>query len=147
MKLKVVELSRVLAGPICGMFLGDLGADVVKVERPDSGDDTRGYGPPFDETGRSAYFLSLNRNKKSIALDLKSADDLAIFLGLLREADVVIDNYLPDRLKNFGIDPEELVARHPQLIWCAISGFGPGSDRHCGRQRRAVVIMRDRARS
>src|SRR4051812_40778894 len=125
MPLRVVDLSRVLAGPLCGMILGDLGADVIKVERPGTGDETRGYGPPFDDRGESAYFLSINRNKKSIALELSDGDHLAILLRLIKDADVVIDNFLSGSLKRFGIEPDEIVRNHPQLIWCTISGFGP----------------------
>ena len=126
---RVVDLSRVLAGPLCGMILGDLGADVIKVERPGKGDETRGYGPPFDDRGESAYFLAINRNKKSIALELSESAELAVLLGLLKEADVVIDNFLPGSLARFGLEPEALIESNPGLIWCTISGFGPDSSR------------------
>src|SRR3954467_11714934 len=102
MKLKVVDMSRVLAGPICGMILGDLGADVIKVEKPGSGDETRGYGPPFDAEGQSAYFLSINRNKKSIALDFADPGDRELLLNLVSDSDVVIENFLPSQLKSVG---------------------------------------------
>src|ERR1041384_2679330 len=93
--LKVLDLSRVLAGPLCTMTLGDLGADVIKVERPGSGDETRGWGPPFDERGEAAYFLAVNRNKLSVALDLDLEADRRVILSLLAGADVAVDNFLP----------------------------------------------------
>ena len=129
MHLKILDISRVLAGPICGMILGDLGADVIKVEKPGSGDETRGYGPPFDERGESAYFLSVNRNKKSIALDFRSDEDLRVLRKLISGADVVLENFLPGQLAEFGLDENELLRDHLRLIWCTISGFGAGSDR------------------
>src|SRR3954464_7714981 len=104
MKLKVVDLSRVLAGPVCSMMLGDLGADVVKVERPGRGDETRGWGPPFDVDGQSAYFLAVNRNKKSLAADLAISSDRSVVLDLIRAADVVLDNFLPGSLQALGLD-------------------------------------------
>ena len=127
--VKVLDLSRVLAGPICTMMLGDLGANVLKVERPGTGDETRGWGPPFDPDGQSAYFLSVNRNKLSIALDFSRQADLALILALLAEADVVIDNFLPGVLARYGIDKAAQLARHVELIWCTISGFGAASSR------------------
>ena len=111
------------------MMLGDLGADVIKVERPGSGDDTRGWGPPFSADGQSAYFRSVNRNKRSVALDFAVEADRAVILDLLRDADVVIDNFLPGVLARYGIDGDLLLAQHSQLIWCTISGFGSGSPR------------------
>ena len=129
MKLKVLDLSRVLAGPVCSMMLGDLGADVIKVERPGEGDETRGWGPPFNADGESAYFLSINRNKKSLAADLSNADDRAVVLELIRGADVVLENFLSDSLARFGLDADDLLEQNPSLIWCTISGFGPESAR------------------
>ncbi len=129
MKLKVLDLSRVLAGPVCSMMLGDMGADVIKVERPGEGDETRGWGPPFDPEGQSAYFLAVNRNKKSIAADLSNAQDRAIVLGLISGADAVLDNFLPGSLERLGLDPRALLDQNPDLIWCTISGFGPESTR------------------
>ncbi len=128
-KAKVLDLSRVLAGPIAGMILGDLGADVIKVERPGSGDETRGYGPPFDDRGQSAYFLSVNRNKKSIALDFQRAEDREVVIRLIEEADVVIENFLPGQLEKVGLVRDGLLAANSRLIWCTITGFGDGSDR------------------
>ncbi|HUF28609.1 MAG TPA: CoA transferase [Gemmatimonadaceae bacterium] len=121
--LRVLDLTRVLAGPLCTMMLGDLGADVIKVERPGTGDDTRGWGPPFDDRGESAYFLSTNRNKKSVALDLRAERDQRVIGELMRGADVVVDNFRPGTLEALGIGPD-LDAR-PELIWCTIVGFGP----------------------
>ncbi|HEU4746957.1 MAG TPA: CoA transferase [Gemmatimonadaceae bacterium] len=125
MKAKVLDFTRVLAGPLCSMILGDLGADVIKVERPGLGDETRGWGPPFAENGESAYFLSVNRNKKSLAADLGQPEDRAIVLNLLGEADVVIDNFLPGSLERLGFDRDRILEAHPSLVWCTISGYGP----------------------
>src|ERR1700694_5123040 len=129
MKLNVLDLSRVLAGPVCSMMLGDMGADVIKVERPGEGDETRGWGPPFDAKGQSAYFLAINRNKKSIAADLSSVRDRAVVLDLISGADVVLDNFLSGSLERLGLDPEDLLEKNRDLIWCTISGFGPESTR------------------
>ena len=127
--IKVLDLSRVLAGPLCTMTLGDLGALVLKVERPGTGDETRGWGPPFDASGESAYFLSINRNKISAALDFDLEADRALLLGLVEEADVVVENFRPGTLERRGIDPAALLAEHRNLIWCRLTGFGAGSDR------------------
>ena len=127
--VKVVDLSRVLAGPHCSMVLGDLGARIIKVERTGSGDDTRGWGPPFAADGESAYFLSTNRNKLSLAADFRSADDRLLLQQLIAEADIVIENFLPGVLARYGLDADELLARNQRLIWCTISGFGPESVR------------------
>jgi crotonobetainyl-CoA:carnitine CoA-transferase CaiB-like acyl-CoA transferase len=123
MGLKIVDLSRVLAGPYCTMMLADLGADVIKVERPGVGDETRGWGPPFDPEGASAYFLSVNRNKKSVAADLADARDQRLVRQLIREADVVVDNFLDGTLARLGLNEDELLNESPSLIWCTISGF------------------------
>ena len=152
MKLKVIDLSRVLAGPVCSMILGDLGADVIKVERRGAGDETRGWGPPFNADGESAYFLSVNRNKKSIAADLSDAEDRRLIKALIAEADVVLENFLGGALARLGLDAEELLDRNADLIWCTISGFGPDSPRpgydfvmqaECGWM--AITGERDRA--
>ena len=111
------------------MILGDLGADVIKVERPGVGDDTRGWGPPFDASGRSAYYLSINRNKLGMAADLDSADDRRLIERLLRDADVVVDNFRPGTLERRGVSPDQWCADRPDLIWCTITGFGLSSDR------------------
>ena len=127
--VKVLDLSRVLAGPLCSMLLGDLGADVLKVERPGAGDETRGWGPPFDAHGQSAYYLSVNRNKLSVCLDFDRPADREVLEGLIAEADVVIDNFLPGVLARHGLAPETLLQRHRPIVWCTISGFGAGSSR------------------
>jgi crotonobetainyl-CoA:carnitine CoA-transferase CaiB-like acyl-CoA transferase len=127
--VRCVDFTRVLAGPLATMILGDMGADVIKIERPGTGDETRGWGPPFDERGESAYYLSVNRNKLSIALDLDDSADIATAARLIEGADLVIDNFLPAMLAKRGLDPSELLARHPRLIWCTITGFGPEASR------------------
>lgn len=127
--VRVLDLSRVLAGPLCTMMLGDLGADVLKVERPEIGDETRGWGPPFDEAGRSAYYLSINRNKLSLAADLALDADRALLAGLIVGADVVVDNYRPGTLERHGVDPAALLEANPRLVWCSITGFGADSTR------------------
>jgi len=111
------------------MMLGDLGADVIKVERPVVGDETRGWGPPFDPYGESAYFLSVNRNKKSLAADLSVAEDRRLIEDLMAEADVVLENFLGGRRTSKKKNADELLDRNPSLIWCTISGLGPDSQR------------------
>ncbi|MFI8527908.1 CaiB/BaiF CoA transferase family protein [Promicromonospora sukumoe] len=123
----VVDLSRALAGPHATMMLGDLGARVVKVEVPGRGDDTRGWGPPFvgEEDGReSTYFLSANRNKESIALDLKADADRATLLGLVDRADVLVENFRPGVLDRLGLGVDTLLERNPRLVVLSITGFG-----------------------
>jgi crotonobetainyl-CoA:carnitine CoA-transferase CaiB-like acyl-CoA transferase len=127
--IRVLDLSRVLAGPLCTMLLGDLGADVLKVERPGDGDETRSWGPPFDARGESAYYLSINRNKLGIAADLDRPEDRALLRRLIAEADVVVDNFRQGALARRGLDPAMVLAEHPRLVWCTISGFGPDVDR------------------
>lgn len=127
--IRVLDLTRVLAGPLCTMMLGDLGANVIKVERPGVGDDTRGWGPPFDENGESAYFLSVNRNKLSIDLDIEKESDRALIERLAQDADVVVDNFRRGTLERRGLSPESSLERNPSLVWCTITGFGPESDR------------------
>lgn len=125
--LRVLDLSRVLAGPFATMILADLGADVVKVERPEAGDDTRHWGPPF-AGGESAYFLSANRNKRSITADFKSARDLAHVKRLAGAADVVVENLRRGALEKAGLGYEALKAENSGLVYCSITGFGPGED-------------------
>lgn len=120
--ITVIDLTRVLAGPYCTMLLSDLGARVIKVERPGTGDDARQIGPFVDET--SAYFLSLNRGKESIALDLKDESDRAIFERLLERADVLVENFRAGALERLGYGWETLHARWPRLVYAAVSGFG-----------------------
>jgi crotonobetainyl-CoA:carnitine CoA-transferase CaiB-like acyl-CoA transferase len=136
--LRILDLSRILAGPTCTQLLADLGADVIKIERPDVGDDTRSWGPPFvpDSDGNdgdlSAYFLSANRNKRSIAIDLASDDGVALVKRLAAVSDVVIENYKPGDLTRRGLGYEDIRKLKPDIVWCAISGFGqtgPYADR------------------
>lgn len=122
--LRVLEAARVLAGPLCGQILADLGAEVVKIERPGSGDETRDWGPPFLDSQRSAYFLSCNRSKKSITLDLSQTADRQVFEQLLARSDVLVENFRTDSLPRLGLESEQLLQRHPRLIVCSISGFG-----------------------
>jgi formyl-CoA transferase len=121
--LLVVDLTRALAGPHAGMMLGDLGARVIKVEQPGVGDDSRGWGPPFLD-GVSTYFLSANRNKESIELDLKDDDDCVIFEKLVARADILLENFRPGTLDRLGFDFARLHALNPGLIQLSISGFG-----------------------
>ncbi len=118
----VIDLTRVLAGPFCTLLLSDLGARVIKVENPEGGDDSRHYGPFIN--GKSGYFISQNRGKESIALDLKSAADIAILHRLLKGADVVIENFRPGTMQRLGLDWEALHPRYPKLIYASTSGFG-----------------------
>ena len=111
------------------MILGDLGADIIKIERPASGDETRGWGPPFDPRGESAYFLATNRNKLSVAADFGTAADRALIERLVAESDVVIENFRPGALARLGLEPGALLEKHPRLLWCTISGFGGSSAR------------------
>lgn len=126
--LRVLDLTRVLAGPYCTLLLADLGADVVKVERPGTGDDARAFGP-FLDNGQSAYFASINRGKKSIALDLKDEADRATFLQLVARADILVENYRAGTMRKLGLDAEILRQQNPRLIYASLSGFGQtGSD-------------------
>jgi crotonobetainyl-CoA:carnitine CoA-transferase CaiB-like acyl-CoA transferase len=113
----------VLAGPFCGQLLGDLGADVIKLERPRVGDETRGWGPPFAGV-LSAYYLSCNRNKRAITLDLAKSEGAAVFHSLLDKCDVLLENFRSDSAAKLGLFPDQLLAKHPRLIVCSISGFG-----------------------
>lgn len=111
------------------MMLGDMGADVLKVERPGTGDETRGWGPPFDHRGESAYYLSVNRNKLSVALDLDDVADVAMLSDLIEHADVVVENFRPGVLARRGLEPAAVVARLPRLVWCTIAGFAADATR------------------
>jgi crotonobetainyl-CoA:carnitine CoA-transferase CaiB-like acyl-CoA transferase len=121
--VRVVDLSRVLAGPYATMTLADLGADVVKIEHPAGGDETRTWGPPF-AGGESAYFLSVNRGKRSVALDLKDPEGRDLALDLCARADVVIENFRPGGASRLGLDYESVRERRPEVVYCTISGFG-----------------------
>ena len=125
--LRILDFSRVLAGPFATMMLGDLGATVIKVERPGQGDDTRAWGPPFDEAGIPTYFLSVNRNKESVTLDLSNADDLAKARAMAQQSDVVIENFRPGVMEKLGLDYNSLSRDHSELVYCSISGFGNGA--------------------
>jgi crotonobetainyl-CoA:carnitine CoA-transferase CaiB-like acyl-CoA transferase len=128
--IRVLDLSRVLAGPWCAQNLADLGAQVIKVERPGAGDDTRHWGPPFakdpngQDTTESAYYISINRNKKSITLDISTPEGQAIVRDLVKTSDVVIENYKVGQLAKYGLDYLSLCAIKPNLIYCSITGFG-----------------------
>lgn len=128
--IRVLDLTRVLAGPWCTQNLADLGADVIKVERPGSGDDTRGWGPPYlkdqqgAETTEAAYYLSANRNKRSLALDFTSEAGREVILALVAKADIVVENYKVGGLKKYGLDYDSLKQINPRLIYCSITGFG-----------------------
>jgi crotonobetainyl-CoA:carnitine CoA-transferase CaiB-like acyl-CoA transferase len=123
--LLVADFSRVLAGPYCTMLLADLGADVIKVESP-GGDDTRRWVPPVAGDGTSTYYLAINRNKRSVALDLGSPDDLEAARELIRRADVLVENFKPGGLAKFGLDYQSVAASNPRLVYASISGFGAG---------------------
>ncbi|MBA2452588.1 MAG: CoA transferase [Chloroflexia bacterium] len=126
--VRVIDLTRVMSGPYCTMMLGDMGADVIKVELPGKGDDTRGWGPPFVERPgvprESAYYLSVNRNKRSIEVDLKSDEGREIFWKLIDSGDVLVENFSPGTMQRLGLGPDEVLARKPELVYCSISGFG-----------------------
>jgi len=126
--IRVLDLSRVLAGPYCTMVLGDLGADVIKVESPE-GDETRGWGPPFAE-GESAYYLCVNRNKRGIVVDFKTEDGRAILHGLIKQSDVLVENFRPGTLARFSLDFESVSVINPNLIYCSITGFGQTGPLH-----------------
>lgn len=128
--VRVLDMTRALAGPYCTMMLGDLGADVIKVERPKSGDESRGWGPPFvgeaygAYAGESAYFLAANRNKRSITVNIQSAEGQEILRRLAGDADVLVENYRTGELDKFGLGYDDLHRLYPKLIYCSISGYG-----------------------
>jgi crotonobetainyl-CoA:carnitine CoA-transferase CaiB-like acyl-CoA transferase len=121
--VRVLDASRVLAGPFCGQLLGDLGAEVIKVERPGGGDETRGWGPPW-HGDLSAYYLSCNRNKRAVTLDLARPEGVALFHDLVRHADVVLENFRAASADKLGVGPDRLLAVNPRVVVCSISGFG-----------------------
>ncbi|KAI9821392.1 MAG: hypothetical protein M1832_003399 [Thelocarpon impressellum] len=131
--IRVLDMTRVLAGPYCTQILGDLGAEVIKVEHPTRGDDTRAWGPPYakhirgdkvDEAGESAYYLAVNRNKKSIGLSFAHPAGVDVLHKLARDCDVVVENYLPDALKKYGLDYDSVAKINPRLIYASITGYG-----------------------
>jgi crotonobetainyl-CoA:carnitine CoA-transferase CaiB-like acyl-CoA transferase len=121
--IRVIDLSRVLAGPLCTQMLSDHGADVIKIEPP-MGDETRLFGPPFDDAGDAAYFAAVNRGKRALSLDLAQPGGRAVVEKLLREADVLVENFLPGTMEKWGLGYATLAQHHPRLVYCAISGFG-----------------------
>src|SRR5579883_1836562 len=122
--IRVLDLSRVLAGPYCTMNLADLGAEVIKIELPGSGDDARRFPPMIPNSTDSAYFYGVNRGKESVTLDLRKPQGAAIFLDLAAVSDVVVENFSPGTMARFGVDYQRLRERNPRLILCSISGFG-----------------------
>ena len=120
--IRVLDLTRVLAGPFCSMMLGDMGAEIIKVEEPGKGDDTRSW-PPFSG-GESSYFMSVNRNKKSLTLNLKAPEGQRILRRLIRRSDVILENFRPGTMARLGLAYEILKRSNPGLVYCAISGFG-----------------------
>jgi len=132
--ITVLDLSRVLAGPYATMTLGDYGAEVIKIEQPGRGDDSRHWGPPFTDGGQSAYFLCANRNKRSLTLNLKSEAGQTIFRRLAVQADVVVENFKAGGMERMGLGYESLRTDNPGLIYCAITGYGQtGPDRALSR--------------
>ncbi|XP_071488142.1 succinyl-CoA:glutarate CoA-transferase-like [Diadema antillarum] len=121
--IRVVDMTRVLAGPFCSMLLGDLGAEIIKVERPGVGDETREWGPPFI-AGESCYFLSINRNKKSLAVNLKHPEGIKVVQKLVGVSDVLLENYIPGKLEELGLGYDQLKTVNPGLIYCSITGYG-----------------------
>ncbi len=123
--IRVLDLTRVLAGPTCTQMLGDLGAEIIKIERPEAGDDTRGFAPPvWPGTTESAYFLGVNRNKQSVTLDIAKPEGQAIVHKLLARCDILVENFKVGALAKYGLGYEQLKAKHPGLIYCSITGFG-----------------------
>jgi crotonobetainyl-CoA:carnitine CoA-transferase CaiB-like acyl-CoA transferase len=125
--LRILDFSRVLAGPFATMMLADLGATVIKVERPGGGDETRSWGPPYDARGEATYFQSVNRNKDSVVLDLSAAEDLQRAHELAGDADVLVENFRPGVMDRLGLGYESLAAERPGLVYCSITGFGAGA--------------------
>ena len=119
----VLDCTQILAGPFCTLLLGDMGADVIKVEKPNGGDDNRRMGPPFIN-GRSAAFLAVNRNKRSVVLDLRAEEGRRVFLRLAEGADVVVENFRPGAMERLGLGYDQLGKLKPSLVYCSISGFG-----------------------
>lgn len=137
--IRVLDLSRVVSAPFCTMQLGDLGAEVIKIERPGEGDDTRAFAPPF-QGDQSAYFLSVNRNKKSVTLDLKSEDGAALLWKLIEQSDVLVENFRPGAMERLGFSYATVHARRPSLIYASISGFGD-SGPECVRPGYDVIVQ------
>ena len=152
--LRVLDLTRVLAGPWCTQTLGDLGADVIKVERPDTGDDTRAWGPSWlvdgegNETTDSAYFSSCNRNKRSLTVDISKPEGQALLRELAAKCDILVENYKLGDLKRYGLDYASLAAINPKLVYCSITAYGqdgpyahrPGYDLLCQAEGGLMAI-------
>ena len=128
--ITVIDLTRILAGPFCTQLLGDLGADIIKIERPGEGDDTRRFGPPYlhdddgTDTGESAYFMSCNRNKRSVSIDISSSEGQTLLLRLIQRADVLVENFKVGNLARYGLGYDDLKKELPSLVYCSITGFG-----------------------
>ena len=138
--IRVVDLSRILAGPLCTMVLADLGADVVKIERPGEGDDTRHWGPPFAGED-AAYFLSLNRNKRSVAVDLATDEGVSLVRRLAASADVLIENFRPGLMTRFGLDLDSLREENPRLVTCSLTAFGPQEPGRPSRPGYDIIVQ------
>ncbi|GAV01681.1 hypothetical protein RvY_12355-2 [Ramazzottius varieornatus] len=136
--VRVLDMTRVLAGPLCTMILGDMGAEVVKIEKPGMGDETRNWGPPFIGT-ESCYFLSVNRNKKSVVVDIGSPKGAQIIQEMAKSCDVLVENFLPGKLKSYGLGYEELSRLNPGIVYCSISGYG-ASGPYSGRGGYDVIV-------
>ena len=121
--LRILDLSRILAGPLCTQMLGDMGAEVIKVEQPGLGDGTRSWGPPFVGS-ESTYFLGINRNKKSIIVDMKTPKGKELVIDLIKQCDVLVENFVPGKMKELGLGWDDMRLVNPRLIYCSISGFG-----------------------
>lgn len=131
--VRVLDFSRVLAGPFCTMILGDLGADVIKIERPGTGDDTRAWGPPWSGPGanaQSAYFLCANRNKRSLTLNLKSDIGRDLARRLAAQSQIVVENFMPGQMASYGLGFEDLRDQNPAVVYCSITGFGQSGPYH-----------------
>lgn len=124
--IRVLDLTRIVAGPFCTQILGDLGADVIKIEKPSGGDEARAWGPPFiPTTTQSCYFAAFNRNKRSVCLNLHSAKGQALLTSLAVRADVLVENFIPGKLDSLNLGYKQLSPKAPRLVYCSISGFGP----------------------
>jgi crotonobetainyl-CoA:carnitine CoA-transferase CaiB-like acyl-CoA transferase len=143
--VRVIEVGQALAGPLAGVLLADMGADVIKIEKPEGGDDARIWGPPFGPDGvTSLYFEGQNRNKRSVVLDLKSAADIATLNRLCETADILIQNLRPGVVDEIGIGPEAMLKRHPRLIYRSVWAFGYQGPR-CGSSRASTRCCRPMA--
>lgn len=123
--IRILDMTRIVAGPFCTMVLGDLGAEIIKIERPGTGDDSRKWGPPFiKDTKETCYTISLNRNKKSICVDFKSDEGKRLIYEMAKKSDVLVENYIPGKLDEFGLGYDDFVNVAPHLIYCSITGYG-----------------------